>query len=221
LARPQTGGIVNAVTLERLAREQLPSDLTLEVDPSARTPFAAYNVVGSFENAEVARKALQAAETAGADPGRLSLLLVGGRPVRAPEGGGAVGPDPEGVAGYTGRRIVPGAIIGGVLGAGGVAVAAGVVGSVGGGELAAAAIGGGVLFAAVGGMVGAFSGMEDSDAWRSTFTDLRHELALAAVHTDDAEAAEAARRRFTEVGARRTWLFDAQGRQVGGKGGLR
>lgn len=203
-----------SLTLEGLAREHLAPDVPVEAGPSAQRPFAAFNAVASFRDAEGARKALQAAESAGVAEDRQSLLLVGGRPVTDPEGGGAVGPDPEGVAGSTGKRIVPGAVIGAVVGGVGVAGGAALLGSFEGGEIVAAAIGGAGLFAAVGGMIGAFRGFNDSDAWRSTFTDLREELALAAVHTDDRAEAETVRRRFTEAGARRTWLFDPDGRAV-------
>ncbi len=206
------------VTLEGLARQHLPNDVTLEVDPSARHPFTAYNVVGSFPDAEAARTAVHEAQSAGVASERTSILLVGGRPVRDDQGGGSVGPDPEGVTGYTMKRVVPGAVIGGVVGAGGVAVAAGLIGSVEGGELIAATIGGGGFFAAVGGLIGAFTGFSDTDAWRSTFTDLRNEVALVAVHVDGTGDADAARQRFDRAGARKTWLFDGEGRPVGGRG---
>jgi len=206
-----------SITLERLAREHLPPDLPVEVDPSARRPFGAYNVVASFPSAEEARAALRGAESAGADPQGLSLLLVGGRRARAPEGGNAVGPDPEGVAGYTVRRVVPGAIIGAIVGAIIVALAAGLLGSFEPAELIGGGIGGALLGAAVGGMVGAFSGFDDSDAWRSTFTDLRDELALAAVRAESRSDADAMRQQFTSAGARRTWLVDGNGRAIGGR----
>lgn len=209
------------LTLERLAREHLSPDVPVEGGAGAARPFGAFNAVASFSNAEGARTALKAVEASGVQEDRQSLLLVGGTPVTAPDGGEAVGPDPEGVAGYTGRRILPGAVIGAVVGGGAVAAATALLGSFEAGEIIAASVGGAGLFAAVGGMIGAFSSFNDSDAFRSTFTDIREELALVAVHTDDRSEADAARRAFEQAGARRTWMFGPDGRAIGARGARR
>jgi len=76
-------------------------------------------------------------------------------------------------------------------------------------------VGAGVAGAIVGGIVGAFWGFGDSDAYRHTFTDLRAGVTLVAIHTDDLGQARRAEREVADSGAERVWLLDSHGRPIG------
>lgn len=210
----------DTLTLERFAREHAPERASVDADPTARRPFAAYNVVGTFGDVTAARRLLRIEQDHGVTASSQSVVIVGGSAPPAGVDDAAsdspppVGPDPERVAGDTVRRIVPGAIIGGVIVAVVVAIGTALLTDGSPPAIFAAAIGAGAAGAAIGGIVGAFWGFGDSEAYRHTFTDLQAGVVLAAVHTDDVSEARRAQQDFADAGAERVWLLDVHGKPV-------
>lgn len=215
-------GIVDTdtLTLERLAKEHAPDGASIDADPTARRPFAAYNVIGSFADVTAARHLLRAEQDRGVAAESQSVVIVGGS---APPAGvddvasdapPAVGPDPERVAGDTARRIVPGAMIGGAIVAVLVGVGTALFTDASPPAIFAAVIGASAAGAAIGGIVGAFLGFGDSEAYRHTFTDLRAGVTLVAIHTDDLSEARRAKGDVTDAGADHVWLLDSHGNPI-------
>jgi hypothetical protein len=215
-------GTVDAdtLTLERFAREHAPQHVSVDADPTSRRPFAAYNVVGSFSDKTAARRVLRVEQDKGVNAYAQSVVIVGGS---APPSGvddaasdapPPVGPDPERVAGDTARRIVPGAVVGGLIVAVVVALGTALLTDISPPAIFAAAVGAGAAGAAIGGIVGAFWGFGNSEAFRHTFTDLQAGVTLVAMHTDDAREARRVEQEFTDAGADRVWLLDPHGKPV-------
>lgn len=210
----------DTLTLERFAQQHAPERASVDADPTARRPFAAYNVVGAFGDVASARRLLRIEQDHGVTASSQSVVIVGGS--APPEGVDdaasdappPVGPDPEHVAGDTARRIVPGAIVGALVVAVLVGLGTALLTDVSPPAIFAAVAGSAAAGAAIGGIVGAFWGFGDSEAYRHTFTDLQAGLVLAAVHMDDASQARRAQQDFEEAGADPVWLLDRHGKPV-------
>jgi hypothetical protein len=148
-------------------------------------PFAAYNLIGKFADASLARDAIVKLERAGIDGSKLSYLAL-----ERPDTAHDVTPEIDGAElGKIGNSTAKGAALGSVGGAALVVATALIpgIGPVAAAGLIGAALGGGAAGGVVGGIWGGFSHMAASPAWDSTFVAIREGFALVGVHSDSRE----------------------------------
>lgn len=179
----------------------------------AREKLSQINVVATYPDMEVARKAFNALEAAGVDGDDMSLL----------------GPQADDAAtetdtrdrdahlvGDVGKQVVKGGAIGSVAGAiaGGVAFVIPGVGPAIGVGIWAATLGGAVAGGAVGGVAGGVGAVDYSEDWELTYDDVAKGKVLVATHADDAADADHHERILREAGPDSVDRYDAQGKRI-------
>jgi hypothetical protein len=169
------------------------------------------NVIATTSDLSTARAAVLELEAEELDDARIGLVALGAPTAERDE---PVGVDPERVGRTLVPRIVTGAAVGAVAGAGiGVAITA--ISGAPGSYVVGAALGGAALFAVPGAIWATFPRMGGSDAYRQTFVDESiDELNVVSLHTtDDDEAVRAINRLQARPGLV-VRLLDAHGEPV-------
>jgi hypothetical protein len=199
---------MNPLTPSRHASHSL-TELARQLAPHLRIISASrpapvlrdHNVLAIAGDADVGRRAVRAMEGTEHADDQLGSVVMGAvtDEVDSDSADDRGRVDPEGV----GRQVVPHVLLGGLLGA----IAGAIV--VGGGalllgaegwEVAGAAAAGAMLLSVFGAMWRTFAGLGGGDAYRRTFVDdAATELTIVSVHTDDPDAAEAARSRLAGI----------------------
>jgi hypothetical protein len=184
-----------------------PSAMTLSDWVSAREPrlfvsaksepepvLLAHNLVAVVREPDLSRELLRKWERiqpAAAGVGFVALSRSprpdGGPPYTRPASDDRAEGDPQKVAGHAARRIVRGALPGGLLGAIVIGVIAAIL-APDGGNVTAAALGGAAIGFVAGAVISFVAGSGWSEAYKESFVEPANtELTYASIHSDDVE----------------------------------
>jgi hypothetical protein len=178
--------------------------------PAELPPFATFNAVAAFADANAAREALLRLERARIDGSKLSFLAVDSSDQTINERSSEL--DHE-QSSFVARGTAKGGSLGTIGGAavGGALMLIPGIGTVVGAGVLGAALGGGFFGGVVGGIWGGFNRMGASAAWDETFHDIGNGVALVGVHTDDRAEFDRARE---ALDGDRVRLFDQNGKPL-------
>lgn len=208
-----------SMTLSEWARQREPR-LFISAKSEPEPVLLAHNLVAAVHDPEASRELLRKWEriqSAGAGVGFVAMSSTpkadGTPPYRQPVPPSATEGDPQHVAGHAARRIVRGALPGGIVGALVIGVIAAIL-APDGGNVTAAALGGVAIGFVAGAVISFAVGTGLSEAYKESFVEPDTTVVTyASIHSDDVEMIRRAAK-VADVPGGTMLCVDAAGRTI-------